>query len=197
MPRRIAAASVCGLIAGVTITAALTEGLPQHPVGDLLLPVLARLAPLVCVTLVTMKVLRRWLDSQARSTHLVLAAAAEQRHKFRQETDQRLAEIARREDTLTRSAAAVEARTARVHQELLEEREAHQLLQAEHETLMEEYNAVVCATLQQSANRFRSRPPSPNGGHEAAPCIAFPLPLRPRHDGDAVHTPRTAPPALT
>lgn len=52
--RQTALASASGLVAGVAITAVLAENYPHDTFHDLVVPLLARIAPLVCLTLISL-----------------------------------------------------------------------------------------------------------------------------------------------
>lgn len=186
MPRQTAIASGSGLIAGVAITTALVSDFPEHPLGDLLFPLLALLAPLVCLFLIAGRVIRRWLDDYTDATRRELDAAAEQRRLFHKDMDTRLAEINRREEAVSRAVAASEQRYQQLSQALTEERTQQARLRDEHEELIQDYNRVVTDTLQQSADLFHPRPPASGDGSDAA-CI--PMPARPPQDGGAVQPP--------
>lgn len=175
MPKRtvIAFAAASGLIAGVASTATLTDdNRPRNAVTDLLLPLLAEVIPVACLTVISMRIIRRWLDSYTASTRKELQAADQQRQEISRSIDRRLTELARRESALKRHEAA----TTRLRQALDEQRQIITELTAERDDLAEDYNVIVCQTLQQAADKFRLRPPAASDGNPA-PCV--PLSARP------------------
>jgi hypothetical protein len=192
MPRRTAIASVCGGDAGVTIGAVFANDFPNRG-GGLLIPLALQIIPMICVSVVCVLVIRRWIGEYTTKIRAELAAAAKQRHLFDTSMDRRLAELNRREEAANRTAAANEQRFAELHQALRDEREAHARLRAEYEELTQDYNRVVVDALQQSADLFRPRQPaapdSTASSSDTGDAHCIPMPTRYARGGGAAHHP--------
>lgn len=131
--RQTALPSASGLVAGAAITAVLAENYPHGTVHDPVVPLLARIAPLVCLTLISLCV-ARWMLSCAADTL-------------------RPAGIARREEAVTRSTtAAFEAR-------IKAEKDARKRLLAEHRELTDDYNRRLQRLKARLAVTFLTRGP--------------------------------------
>jgi hypothetical protein len=183
MPRQTAIATVGGLIVGIALTTTAVRKPPSEPTGGILLQILAHFGPAIACTVIGVTVFRRWLDDYSALSQREMTAAAEQRRLFLQEITNHQADITRREAQLNRSAQASEARITEAVKNLVNERASHARLQADYDELADDFNRVVSATLQQSADRFWPRPAGP--ADNGAPCI--PLPARSRQRGDVTH----------
>ncbi|GGZ23927.1 hypothetical protein GCM10010387_16490 [Streptomyces inusitatus] len=192
MLRRTAITASGSLAAGIAI--ALVDGLPHPPAGTIT-PLAVDIAPLTCMTVITLCILHRWLDRYTANIRTEMAKAAEQRRACVEEISDRLAEVTRREAAVNRSAKIGEARTAALLNALAEARKENACLRTELEEIGEERNTLIATILQQSADRFRPRPEAATVTRPA-PCI--PMPARQRARDGAVPQPvhGTVDPAL-
>ncbi|MFJ5890399.1 hypothetical protein [Streptomyces californicus] len=176
MTRTMTFACLTGFIAGAALTVPLAA-LSGESVSGHLVPTVIRTAGVLTVLLVAGRVFRVWLKESHTKTCDALQAAADERTASHRALDARTADLAKREARLAASLSVTEARQAEMHKALLQEVATRVQLEAEYSQLTEDYNALVCGTLQQSASLFRPRQTrAPLSG--TAPLIPMPLPVR-------------------
>lgn len=215
MPERAAIASVSGLTVGVAATAAITGG-PESETSDVVLMTAVWVAAMVCVTVVAMATLRRWLSSHDERTHQMARQIALERSTFIEASATRARELNEREERLNKQAEQVSTYVMGIARRLDEaltrnthlERELADLA-TRYEELARDHTELVREILQERADRFRRRMVTTHAVRKATvPCPPPQVPqgdtpVRPYADPHGGHHPvapiplrRMPPPAL-
>lgn len=199
MPVRTTIASLSGLAAGIACTLAALDGIDTNTAKGVILLTAVRLFPTICITLVAMMVLRRWMQGNEIRTRREYAELAERRQQFAEDIQERNAEISAREQRIMKMGEDASAQfmslTNRLNEALstltLTRRELAEL-ERDYNELAREHNEVVRESLQQRMDMFsrRARASPAKAPHPGAPAVPIPLrtrgmarlPEQPRHD---------------
>ncbi|MGX1301435.1 hypothetical protein RKD35_002923 [Streptomyces albogriseolus] len=177
MPGRATIASVSGLATGVAATVAVTGHGPESDAGGVVLMMAAWLAAMVCVSVVSMATLRKWINAHDDRTRTTAQQVAMERTTFIEASERRGRELHEREERLNKRAEQVSAyvvgiarrldealtRTAHLERQLAEVAKAY-------EELAEDHNRLIRETLQERTDRFERRMVPPAARKQAAPC---------------------------
>jgi len=179
MPGRATiASSVSGLIAGVAATFMVTGERPHHEAGDTVVMMAAWLAAMVCVTIIALATLRRWLNTHEARTRQMAQQVAIERSTFIEASATRARELKEREDRLNQQAEQASSYVMGIARRLDEAltRNSHleehlAALQGAYAELAEDHNRLVRETLQERADRFsRPRPAITPAARSTAPA---------------------------
>lgn len=187
MRRTTAIAWMGGILTGIAITAA-TATLQGRPLGEpVQLLLLHNVVPVTVCTGVTLAVLRRWLARHSAEARREQVNSAQQRADFQKAMKKREDDLARREESVNRTAVVAQVRISQTLQALVDEKAVNDALRAEYDELAEEYNRVVVDALQQSADLFRPRATAAEPAEFVAAAPLITMPGRPRALSDATH----------
>ncbi|MFK0063439.1 hypothetical protein ACIQTN_29940 [Streptomyces werraensis] len=201
MQGRATIASVSGLTAGVAATVAITGQGPTSDAGGVVLMMAAWLAAMVCVTVVAMAALRKWLNAHEDRTRAAAQQVAIERTAFMEATERRGRELHEREERLNKRAEQISAYVVGIARRLDEavtrnthlERQLAEVTKA-YEELADDHNRLVRETLQERTDRFERRLVPPTTRRTAAPCAPAAArpeesPARPYTDPHGGHHP--------
>ncbi|MGC4947804.1 hypothetical protein ACLQ2N_16605 [Streptomyces sp. DT224] len=183
MAAKTTLAALSGLAAGIACTVASVHGVDTSTFGGILLLTAVRLFPGLCITLVSLAVLRRWMVRHDTRTRAEYAALAEERRQYGDEYQRRSAELYAREQRLAGMSEHASWQmlnlTNRLSETLLaltaSRRELAEL-QADYDELANDHNQVIRETLQERADVFSRRRPAPSRPTPTPPAFKPPLP---------------------
>jgi hypothetical protein len=202
MPGRAAvAASVSGMAAGVAATLIVTGEEPRVGADKHVLLTAVGLCTMVCITVVCMAILRKWISAHDDRTRQKANQIAQERTTFVEASARRAQELNHREARLNereenghkyvmrilRRLDEALTRNSHLERELAELRERYEELAGDH-------NALIRETLQERADRFTRRtvPPAARAASCPPPGPAKETPARPYTDDDRGHAPVAA-----
>lgn len=201
MPARTTIASLSGLAAGIACTVVAVHGIDTSTLEGILLLTAVRLFPSICVALISMAAVRRWMVRHETRTRAEYAALAEERQQYGEEYQRRSAELYAREQRLSQMSENASWQMMNLTNRLSEtlialtaSRREMAALEKEYDELARDHNQVIRESLQERANVFsrrrpaQSRPmPAPLPGPQVTPLSRlhvpmYQLPDQPQHD---------------
>lgn len=173
LPGRTTLAAVSGTAGGVLATIAFTGGDWDSDVFGDLLSMGISLCMMVCVSVIGLAAMRRWLAARDRHSHEVLAEIARKRTELDEAATRYRAELTERERRLSMQAETTGSHVMSLATRLDEALTAHTQLTHElrelnraYEELARDHNQLIRETLQERNDRFTRKTAS------ARPCLS-------------------------